>query len=281
MVFDRIRASRRISDSSLASAVSSVFDLAPKSPASLKSDQFDESFTKKPQAVKLTSLKKERKGPPTKSLPQVPHKKSAKRPQTALEEMSDASTPEDTPKLPHAPLLKTRHSTGTLLSSSTISLGSTGAAHPLSSGTSFKRNSVYATTPADLRLPRESLAARRRSVSVLPRASTTRSPDQGTLKIKIYSNEDNFALKLRKENLRCVDELVEVVAHKLALRYKCSPLSVDVLMTFPDKSLKSVPLRSSELCSQSGLYEAFTMDYIQNKSKIYLQANMRGSLQPR
>lgn len=117
--------------------------------------------------------------------------------------------------------------------------------------------------PADL------LVARRMSVS-----EAHRRPDNNTLKIKIYAHaqQDTFALKLCKDKLHSVGELVEAVVSKLVARYQCGAPAVALALTFADKSLKDIPLKSS--AAFAALDEALTMAYIQSKGKIYLQATV-------
>lgn len=98
------------------------------------------------------------------------------------------------------------------------------------------------------------------------------------LKLKISCREsfdEIVALKLRKDRLRCLAELVEVVLLKLAGKLPCNRDNVKISLVFPNSALEPVTLKCPG--GQDKLYnnerEDFMMGYVQAKSKIYVQVS--------
>lgn len=98
------------------------------------------------------------------------------------------------------------------------------------------------------------------------------------LKLKIScreSLEEIVALKLRKDRLRSLMELVDVILFKLAGKLPCAKEGVKISLVFPDSSLPSVTLKSPGGCDDPYNCECedFMMGYIQAKSKIYVKVS--------
>lgn len=309
MLFDRLR--RRQSDSSSVSSDGlSLFDTAPHSPDSVQPDHFEDT-AKQPAASPTPSPtrtqsrpqesrpKQSRPGPvgPQMAPPLPAQRPAPKRTPPAappavshtVPRAAQAPSPSHSPN--HGPSHSASHgshSASHAPSHSHTIAPSYGAGnarharHALAQPAPFNRHprlharhstgALRQPGPADLRLPPDLLAARRMSVS-----EAHRRPDNNTLKIKIYADaqQDTFALKLCKDKLHSVGELVEAVVSKLVARYQCGAPAVALALTFPDKSLKDIPLKSS--AAFAALDEALTMAYIQSKGKIYLQATVEAA----
>lgn len=103
-------------------------------------------------------------------------------------------------------------------------------------------------------------------------------PLDSVLKLKIFFaelNDEIVAVKLRKDKLASIDELVDVVLLRLKLKCECDPNSIKVSMMFPDRLLTPVVLRDCHGGpSFTQAYGDFLMEYIQHKSKVYIRATV-------
>lgn len=98
------------------------------------------------------------------------------------------------------------------------------------------------------------------------------------LKVKIFVSplhEEVIALKLRKDNLQTIQELVDVVLYELKRKRMYETLAVELKLTFPHLNLLLVPLVQRDNDMLGLLCTDLALDYLRNKSKIYVEAAVR------
>lgn len=131
----------------------------------------------------------------------------------------------------------------------------------------------FSSPSADLRIPPSTLAARKESATRREKSFAPTAPSN-VLKLKIFFHDDVVALRLRKDKLLSVKDIVDVIVFKQLSRKKCNVDDIKIVMTFPDNSLQPVTLKDpkNRAVSFAMLYGDLMMDYLQNKSKIYVKA---------
>lgn len=142
--------------------------------------------------------------------------------------------------------------------------------------------SVFCSTPfstisAEQRLPPSAVAtAQRKSmISKQRESSLANLKRSNVLKVKIFYNEEVLAVKLRKDLLSSTKELVGVTLYKLSQRYTFSREQIKLSLIFADGDLKPVSLTTASETPFASFYEDLCMNYIQNKSKIFITAKLK------
>lgn len=229
------------SSSDTSSLSSSLFDEAPGSPASwrsgtspdMKGGEFRQAEPEEPRDTAPGELFQVRFLPDLPELPELPRKPQYHETQTRRATEPGCSSP--------APL-KVRRSSQRLSQ----------------------------THAANLRIPPEAILAKRRPSASL-RKDVVRAdalPEEYIkIKLTVVTKGETLALKLSKGRLQSLEELVDVVSHKLRTRYAAKGQASFALM-FPDRQLAKVDL------SGAGWVEPLLMEYIDMKSKIHLEARI-------
>lgn len=109
------------------------------------------------------------------------------------------------------------------------------------------------------------------------------SPD---MKIKIYINEkdqveDVMALKVRKDQLQDVNEIIDVIICKItSIRSDLSRDNINLLIFFKQESIKPIPLsrkpKKTMNNSNLNLFDntSLIMDYLSGREKLYIRASV-------
>lgn len=217
------------------SETSSVFDSAPNSPDSAKSEQFFEA---------------DGKSEPLGSAQSSPQKHLR------------TTTPRPLPKL-HNHVFNPR-------------FGVKVSEQPHKVGPARFASGPFSTTSAEQRLPPTAAAAQRRNSFLRQREMTlAQVKPNNVLKVKIFYNEEVVALKLRKDLLSNIKELVEVTLYKLYQRHTFSRDKMSLSISFADSALKPVSLSASAGSAFASYHEDLCMDYIQTKLKIFITAQLK------
>lgn len=98
------------------------------------------------------------------------------------------------------------------------------------------------------------------------------------LKVKIFVSplhEEVIALKLRKDNLQNIQELVDVVLYELKRKRMYKTLGVELKLTFPHLNLLLVPLVQRNDDTLGLLCTDLALEYLRSKSKIYVEAAVK------
>lgn len=95
------------------------------------------------------------------------------------------------------------------------------------------------------------------------------------LKVKIFYQEEVVAVKLRKDLLSSIKELVDVTLYKLYQRHNFQRENMSLSLSFADSDLKPVSLTTSAGGAFASYQEELCMDYIQIKLKIYISAQLK------
>ncbi|GEQ67718.1 hypothetical protein JCM33374_g1383 [Metschnikowia sp. JCM 33374] len=149
--------------------------------------------------------------------------------------------------------------------------------HPDGARTPYLENMKRSmSTSAVLRTPQGALGVSSRS----PTKTVKSEAENSRLKIKVICPDEDeiLAIKIHKQKLKSVREVADVVRIKLNIRYFMRPDDLECRLIFHDKSLQAVELGSSDV---GMLLEEFIMEYIQTRSKIYIEARLKPGRRPR
>lgn len=141
---------------------------------------------------------------------------------------------------------------------------------------SYYRNSCYQMLPADLRLPPPTNPLNRKKSTSSRQTLIKHGKEDNILKLKIacdYIQEDRVAVKLRKDKLRNISELRDVVLYKLCPLVPWPKDQIKVSIIFPHSSLNPVALPFNNEIHDSSI-DDLIMAYIDFKSKVFVKATL-------